>query len=81
MNLSATLQEEKRFAVRCYSKAELATLYNPDQCITVALQILNRWIRSNPHLKDELEAAGYNKFRRSFTPKEVGIVVRYLGEP
>lgn len=72
---------ETPFRIRSYSKAELSMLYSPNQCITVALQILSRWIRYNTQLTEELEAAGYNKRRHTFTPKEVAIIVRYLGEP
>lgn len=74
-------ENEATFTIRSYSKAELAGMYNPTQCITVALQTLSRWMRMNTHLMDELNAIGYNKYRRVFTPKEVGILVRYLGEP
>lgn len=69
------------FTLRAYTKAELAMLYNPTQCITVALQTLSRWIKMNPALVEELTQAGYNKYRRAFTPKEVRIIVKYLGEP
>lgn len=67
--------------IRTYSKAELAMMYNPTQCITVALQTLARWMKMNDSLMQELQVAGYNKYRRSFTPKEVEIIVRYLGTP
>lgn len=73
--------EEISFKVRSYSKAELAMMYNPEQCVTVALKTLSRWIQANPNLKKELDAMYYNKYRRSFTPKEVDVIVRYLGEP
>ena len=32
-------------------------------------------------LKAELAAVGYNRYRRSFTPREVSLLVKYLGEP
>lgn len=32
-------------------------------------------------LKGELEKVGYNKYRRTFTPLEVKVLVKYLGEP
>lgn len=72
---------EESFKVRAYSKAELATLYNPQECLTVALQTLSRWIRTNPTLMEELKNMNYNKYRRGFTPKEVAMIVKYLGEP
>ncbi|NDV64977.1 DUF4248 domain-containing protein [Bacteroides sp. 224] len=73
--------EESNFQPRAYTKAELATLYNPTSCITVALKTLSRWMKENELLMAELEAVRYNKYRRTFTPKEVGIIVKYLGEP
>lgn len=81
MNSVKPIEEEPSFTVRAYTKVELATLYNPTQCITVALQTMNRWMRYNKALTEELNAIEYNKFRRGFTPKEVEIIVRHLGEP
>ncbi|NDV83255.1 DUF4248 domain-containing protein [Bacteroides sp. 51] len=72
---------EESFKIRAYSKAELAALYNPQECLTVALQTLSRWIRTNPALMEELNNANYNKYRRGFTPREVAMIVRHLGEP
>ena len=74
-------EEEKTFPIRAYSKEELAMLYNPTQCITVALQTLARWIRMNKILVKELDSVGYNKYRRIFTPREVSLLFKYLGEP
>lgn len=73
--------EEREFPVRVYSKAELAMLYNPTQCVSVALDTLARWMRMNGPLLKELEAVGYNKYRRSFTPREVELIFKYIGEP
>ena len=73
--------EEPVFSVRSYTKVELAALYSPTQCISVALQTLYRWMRTNRELMEELSAVGYNKYRRGFTPREVTIIVKYLGEP
>ena len=42
---------------------------------------LAAWIRHNKALKGELEKVGYNKYRRTFTPLEVKVLVKYLGEP
>ena len=38
-------------------------------------------MKSNHPLMSELEAIGYNKYRHSFLKREVGIIVKYLGEP
>lgn len=73
--------DEREYPIRVYTKAELAMLYAPAQCITVALNTLARWIRMNRPLMDELNAVGYHKYRHSFTPREVGLIFKYLGEP
>ncbi|WP_321332058.1 DUF4248 domain-containing protein [uncultured Bacteroides sp.] len=72
---------DRSFPIRTYSKAELAMLYCPNQCITLALNTLYRWMRLNTALMAELQSVGYYRFRRSFTPLEVRIIVKYLGEP
>ena len=69
------------FHVRTYTKEELAMLYNPTFCVTNAINTLAAWIRLNEPLKAELAAVGYNRYRRSFTPREVSLLVKYLGEP
>lgn len=69
------------FRIRTYTKVELSMLYNPMSCLTNALNTLATWIRMNLPLCEELEAVGYNKYRRSFTPREVSLLVKYLGEP
>lgn len=79
--MEKTSNEESGFQLRAYTKEELAVLYNPTQCVTVALQTLARWIRTNRLLMAELDTIGYNKYRRGFTPKEVATIVKYLGEP
>lgn len=73
--------KEIPFSIRAYTKAELAALYNPTQCITVALKTLARWMRAHKALMQEMEEAEYNKYRKSFTPREVQILVKHLGEP
>lgn len=73
--------EEKKFVIHTYTKVELSMLYSPGDCVSVAENNLSRMIRSNRSLSLELAAVGYNKFRHSFTPKEVSILVAFLGEP
>lgn len=71
----------KAFIIRAYDKAELAELYSPGRTAAAALQTLYRWMRRNMLLQEELNEAGYNKFRHSFLKHEVAIIVRHLGEP
>jgi hypothetical protein len=76
-------EEESEYStsIRTYTKVELAMMYNPDQCVDNALHTLSKWIRYNEKLSMELNAIGYNKFRRSFTPLEVRLLFKYLGVP
>lgn len=69
------------FKLQSYTKADLAQLYSPHSGSATALQTLYRWMRRNESLMAELHATGYNKFRHSFLKQEVGIIVKYLGEP
>ena len=68
-------EDLRPFRIHAYSKEELAMLYNPTYYTLAA------WIRHNKALKGELEKVGYNKYRRTFTPLEVKVLVKYLGEP
>ena len=73
--------QDKKFLVRTYTKAELAHLYNPTMCLKGALQILRRWIIANAPLLAELTTAGYHPRNRILPPRQVEIIIRYLGEP
>ena len=65
-------EDLRPFRIHAYSKEELAMLYNPTYCISNAIYTLAAWIRHNKAL---------NKYRRTFTPLEVKVLVKYLGEP
>ena len=69
------------FKLQPYTKAKLALLYSPHSETTSAIQNLYRWMKRNHSLMSELQAVGYNKYRHSFLKQEVGIIVKYLGEP
>ena len=71
----------EEFKLQAYTKADLAQLYSPHSQEATALQNLYRWMKRNQPLMSELEAMGYNKYRHSFLKREVGIIVKYLGEP
>lgn len=73
---------ETTFRIRPYSKRELASLYFPEtQNIDSAVSNLRLWIKRNDKLLSELAEAGYKPHNKVFTPKQVGIIVRYFGEP
>ena len=71
----------EEFKLQAYTKADLVQLYSPHSQEATALQNLYRWMKRNQPLMSELEAIGYNKYRHSFLKREVGIIVKYLGEP
>lgn len=72
---------EPPFPIRAYCKIELALLYNPSPNVEASRRTLVRWIQRNHELVKELETAGYNKFRKVFTPREVEVIVKHLGVP
>lgn len=72
----------KIFKPKTYGKSELAILYFPESnSYHTAVNHLMSWIRQNPELTRELEKIGYKKSAKYFTPREVALVVEYLGEP
>lgn len=72
----------KDFKIRSYGKSELALLYFPNaQTAAGALSNLNFWIRHCSDLQAALKACGMSPRAKSFTPKEVELIVSYFGEP
>lgn len=70
------------FKMRPYSKKELAALYFPDTAQSAtAVANLRNLMRRNPALLDELTEALYKPRDKIFTPRQVRIIIRYLGEP
>lgn len=72
----------QEFKIKAYGKSELALQYFPEAASAhTAVNHLMSWIRCNPVLTEELTRLGYRKSAKYFTPKEVGKIVEYLGEP
>ena len=73
---------ETNFRIRPSSKRELAKLYFP---YTIneesAIANLRNLMKHNPDLLAELKKAYYKTHNRTFTPRQIGIIVQYLGEP
>ncbi|MCD8166983.1 MAG: DUF4248 domain-containing protein [Bacteroides sp.] len=72
---------EKTFSIRAWSKAELALFYHPHLDTRRALRILNRWIRHNPLLLEALRREGAGITTRVYSPRQMEVIVRFLGEP
>lgn len=81
INLQKTMENENDFRIRTYTKRELACLYCPNTTARCAIRTLTRWIKRNNELYAELLLTGYHARVRTFMPRQVGIIVRYLNEP
>ena len=74
------MQEEK-FKVRAFGYGELAQLYFPQITKQSATIQLRRWIRINEKLREALIASGYRRWQKILTPKQVEIIIHFIGEP
>lgn len=73
--------KEKEFVIRTYLKSELASLYHPYMSAESAMRKMRRWINYNPELKAQMEALSTSRTDHQYTPRQVGLLVKYLGEP
>ena len=62
-------------------KSALAASYFPELASHQACNRLRRWIIRCTELYDKLRETGYRPERRIFTPRQVGLIILYLGEP
>lgn len=70
------------FEIRQYGRTELAVVYSPDITPAAAWKKLKSWIDYHPTLGGSLEGLGYQPDRQHiFTPAQVEVIVRALGEP
>ena len=74
-------QEEKAFEIKPYPKRELARLYFPYLSESGAMHKLNKWIRLCPGLYSQLYSGSESKNDRSFTRRQVRLIVKYLDTP
>lgn len=75
------MEEEQKFIIRTYGKAELAHLYNPYMPIVSAMRKMRHWIKRNRKLAEGLNAAGANTYDHAYTPRQVALIAQFLGEP
>lgn len=73
---------ETEFRIRPYSKQKLAMLYFP-HCTRSRTAVANfrNMMQRCPELMQALEATHYQAYDKTFTPKQVRLIVEYLGEP
>lgn len=69
------------FRIRSYSKKELALLYFPDSTPETAVKHLMALIRRNDMLWDALQESGYYFKSKTFTPRQVQLIVDWIGAP
>ena len=72
---------EDKFKIKSYGYGELAQMYFPQVTKQSATIQFRRWIRLNEKLKIDLKAAGYKRWQKILTPKQVEILVMVFGEP
>ena len=70
------------FKIQQYGKSELALLYFPGASTSRgALSNLTYRIRCNRELSVALKECGMPSHSKSFTPREVALIIKHLGEP
>lgn len=67
--------------IRFYSKQELAMLYFPEADPRCARKHLRRWIYKCPELVARLADLHLSIYSKVFTPRQVALIIEYLGEP
>lgn len=69
------------FQIRSYGWQELAVLYGTGLTPESAAKRLSKWVASNAALLGELERHGWKKGKKTLTPIQVQVIVRFLGAP
>jgi hypothetical protein len=72
---------EKGFVLRSYGYGELALLYFPNSTKKSATTQLRRWIRRNGELQRTLNQMGFTERQRILTPRQVEVILQFVGEP
>ena len=62
-------------------KSALAASYFPELASHQACNRLRRWIIRCTELHDKLLEPGYRPEQRIFTPRQIRLIIHYLGEP
>ena len=73
--------DNKKFVRRAYGKSELALMYFPYSTPHCAVNHLMSWLNRCQPLSEQLMATGYTKSAKYFTPRQVEIIVGFIGEP
>ena len=73
--------EREIFSIRCYGKGELARIYFPTLSQQAASRKMRRWICRCKELYHALEESSYSWACKTYSAREVRLIVKYLGEP
>lgn len=71
----------EQFVIRAYGFNELARLYFPDVAPKSASNRLRVWLKTHPHLYEELKLTGYALGQKVISPKQVQLIVQEFGMP
>lgn len=71
----------KTFEIKSYGYSELAVRYLPTINKKSASNQFRKWIKLNHKLYDELKSYGFIPNQKILTPRQVSIIIQYLGEP
>lgn len=69
------------FKIRPYTKSQLAQMYFPESSDEAARRRLMRWIARCKPLVKALAEANYSPHNCMFSPRQVRLIVDYLGNP
>ena len=72
---------ENPFKIKAYGVGQLASFYFPDIEKRSASNQFRKWIVKSDSLKLKLTNADWKEGQKLLTPKQVGILVEFLGEP
>jgi hypothetical protein len=72
---------QSTFKLRSYGYSELAQLYFPHITKKSASVQLRRWLILNKKLNASLEETGFVPGQKLLTPRQVALVLEFLGEP
>lgn len=67
--------------IRAYSKQELASIYFPGADPHTATTRLTNWIKRCRPLSEAVSSCQIGKYSKFFSPRQVQLIVDYLGEP
>lgn len=71
----------EEFKIKTYTKKQLALSYFPDSQPRTAVNRLMAWVKKCTPLWQQLQLSGYRKTSKTLSPREVKLIVEYLGDP